>query len=379
MKPRHFPWTIFRTARPRRSSGGGPPGVMHRRLAVERIEDRLLLSVASGGTVDGGMLEFDCYSASGFTFVTDTTDSLSLGRSGSFALTSGLDSQIYLGGDLQPGGMESLEIVGAQGRAADVESTVASPTGPQIIGLTEDDLDPAPADRGMVDLARIAYDHILADADAADKTSRVAAGMAEQPNTSSLTGNLVPGAETVRHDRLSTPFAPLSGSRGRLVAFDLAMHPDGAGLRHAPASPETSASNGPAAATHSHAQADRAALEAFSGLRLDQAETPARPKAGSFGPILLVDRSVASPDVRPAQEPAQTGPAESATAPVSPVSVDALGAEPSVAVVGVSLGHWRQKTTAELAAVLGIGQILVGRHLRSTDDAEHEQLPPRRR
>ena len=354
---------------------------------MERIEDRLLLSVAGGSSVseggtvalDGGLLATGGWTSPASSYVT---------FSGAGEFNGGgyrRDDGVYgaSGKAASPFEMHPQAEIGSSDGML-FEPATAGPTGPKNIDLVQEDLAPLPPEQGMVDLARVAYDEVFAEIGAVASTSEMNGVITLTPGGESDATNLLPNRQIAGRDLPGDSVKSLSGSRGRLAAFGLAMQQqitfdwrDGLddANRRVPDSGAPEATAGAGAA-----RLNRAALDAFSGLQPDPMKYPVGPGDAIADPAPVGRPAVSSPVLAgtfPALRPAT--PAQPAAARLAPAPQDETPAGNVVTASAVSLDRSREETATHLAFVLGIGQVMLRQRTQSADSPEHEQLPPRKR
>ncbi|MHB8897551.1 MAG: hypothetical protein ACYC6Y_02255, partial [Thermoguttaceae bacterium] len=250
MTHRLGPHAPFRSARQKATSDTDRIAPPYRRLTIERIEDRLLLSAAApaadvvseGGTVLLGSFEAQRWtvtssvylSAEGSLYVDSFGSASEQGSADAVptrinrqAQSSQPDDQTSLTTDTAPARREQDLQLNA------VPELPAAPlSGPASVELTDEDFGSPPSSR-TVDVARVARDRVLAEIDIHQSVPTVAGAVAvwsDDSNSHSPFARTKAGGDAVTRDQAALPQdrwisrASLDGSRGRLVAFDLAMH-----------------------------------------------------------------------------------------------------------------------------------------------------------
>lgn len=376
-----FGWSTglaSRRTRPAADSG--------RRLLVEPMEGRLLLSAYSPTVSEGGtvVLDWPNSSAGGHATITySSSGAVDIGSvDGSFSgvAVDAADSP----GRPQVASGDSLSIDGGDTREnPSDESESTGLAGPKNIDLAREDLAPPPRQGGMVDLAQAAYDTVFAEIGAAVNVSQEAGIATLEPSAGADSGDLFPSAEAAGHQRPEGVVKSITGSRGRLAAFDLAMRQESAFHWRTVAEEDADLNvSGEAVpgdpATAGAVPIDRPAVEASSGLQR-------APASRSILPDDMDSRATPAPVAAAAHDsPAagSPGPAASeadAAAQVSPALQNTTPGTGAVSASAVSLDHSRQKNATHLALVLGIGQTILHRRTHLAEEVEHEQPPPRRR
>lgn len=364
----------FGSSRVRRSSTNRSADRLGRRLAVEPIEDRLLLSVAGAHPVsEGGTVVLDGVSGVSFS----CCGSMIVETSGA----SGSDNTAVVSSDrsdlLKPYSTGRPDVAGS--REALGEQAAPSPQ-----RVAPDDLVSTPRDRGMVDVTHAAYDQVFADLGSPRADLAVCSSLGLQPELLTTAEDMLASAASSSaapsHDALNS----LNGSRGRLAAFDLAIEqetaygaradvdgfrsseppgrkpvpsPGGASPVLAPAAPAAFSSIEPQPYTTLHQGGDDSSGGPSPNevLAVSARLTETHPCFGKANglPNTLARQSLSSPVEQAVEDVANTA--------------------------AVCLDQKRDTSLVHLAVAVGIGQVLTGRHRRSGEEPEHEQLPPRRR
>ncbi len=371
---RFLEWIGLGPLRPRRPGGVRPPDGSQRRLAIEPIEDRLLLSATGADTVsDGGTVVLDSF----YFAVNSSCDTLQIDGSLSGRLVA-VDDRV------KPAEGSSTGFVDVQGTLDQVREPFGPTHSPEMYDdqaaptpeeVTPDDLAPTPPDSGMVDVTHAARDQVFA---------QIGVGPHE-PDSHDL-----PAVELAADDPLAAsaaavaglshePLESLTGSRGRLAAFDLAMQQETDWRTNMGSDTASDSPTFPTTEAKSPRHAP-VAPAAFSNLAPDFGGYPIQPNDGLLHPVS------ASKSTRTTQDshitlalPNGADPPELAPVNRSPGSpVDSDGAA-DASLPAVYLDQRREKPMAHLVMAIGVGQALMGRRPQFTDDPEHEQLPPRKR
>lgn len=377
----------------------------HRRLVVEPIEDRLLLSATAGESVaDGGTVSFsygfvcdrlDCQAAySGFTVGSNSwLGDSSLEATAESGRVSAIDDspRFRVSTDVDvDGGDQVLNAAGNEeiGRGAFLDAAADNSellrtnelTKPKSEELDPGELSPPETGEGTINVAYMAHQKVFAEIgssgrmldgnDWTDLSVEVQLALGGSPESS---------CETVSGS--SHKGASLAGSQGRLAAFDLAMREsvpvwstslDGArsdGLEEElPATrgdTDSAASDSPQHPTVSRVRYDAAA--ASSELGGDAHHTAL---TGILASSAELRSSICLAEVDESAESARGDRAADAQTSNSEAVVDARA---------VYLDERREKPVAHLAAAVGIGHVLLGERRRTVEEASYKQLPPRKR
>ena len=389
MMVRFLKWIGFDRSPPASLRRDQPIPDSGRRLAIEPMEDRLLLSATFSDTVSEGgtiALEIDyCPAGSPASLASPAYSSFRInatcvfddaGDSGRWTPSTADDSQGRSLEQFSPTVTDSFESLAE-------EPPSAGPTGPEYIDLAEEDLAPQPPEQGMVDLTQVAYNKVFAEIGAVARTSQHGGRLTMLPGEESGTTDLFPDGQVAGRNLPGDDVKSLSGSRGRLAAFDLAMQPENifrwrAGAEDANLSLPGS-ENSRSSAGVGDARPDRAALDAFSSLQQNSVEPPVPAGDAASHPAPFAGRP-ASPEILAgtSQSPHHQTPAQQDVAHLAPASRDDAHIDDAVIASAVSLDRSREKTATHLAMVVGIGQALMHRRAQSADTPEQEQLPPRR-
>lgn len=357
-----------------------------RRLLVEPMEDRLLLSVTSMETVsDGGTVALPMMRNAG-----SQSSAAFLGfDSIDFLAADG--SSLTAAGQVLPSGVQPTSPDSRSAAENDSFSVESQPgerastelAGPKNIELTPDVFNFRPSERGMVSVS-VPHDVVFEMVGARVATSEKDGILTLQPSPENESSDLLPTEQVAGRDRPEDALKSLSGSRGRLAAFDLAMQQETS--FHWRANDENPKRNEPvSAAPHAPAQTEatpthRAAMNTFSSLLRTPAEAPAQP-GEAVSPATSLDRGpVASGHSSASLHASRPETAESqSVAYFTSVGQDKTHADDAVAQAAVSLGHSSEKTATHLVLALSAAHAITYLREQPTEHPEHVQLPPRRR
>ncbi len=374
------PSSPLRGHRPARDCG--------RRLLVEPMEDRLLLSVtymetvSEGGTVALPSMRLSGGLQSSVTFPGfDSSDFGTVDGFSSTAVVQGLPS-----GDL-PTSSDSLfteENDSFSVESLPGERASAELAGPKNIELTPDVFNFRPSERGMVSVS-VRHDVVFEMVGAGVATSEKDGLLNLQPSPENDSSDLFPTDQVAGRDRPGDALKSLSGSRGRLAAFDLAMQQETSFHWRAVAEEDANL-NAPAIAAPSSpartgsAPTQHAPLDSFSSLHRAPTETPAQ-TGEAASPATSLDRRPASsrPSFASLHSPRQKTPESQSVAYFTSVWQDKTRAGDAVAQAAVHFGHSSEKTATHLVLAIGAAHAITYLREQPTDNPEHVQLPPRRR
>ena len=413
----------FNRSRASRSSADRPAGNSHRRLAVEPIEDRLLLSatggesVADGGavwlTVPGSRFEAASLDAQFETEVVRSVDK-STGTNKCFDPTCGsypesssseAVSQDTLSETEVPRSVYSIERLDAPcwsfsgngfshampqtvapsdtgsiflNDSADVNSPIAQPKSEELV---PEDLAPSQNETGMIDLAYMARQKVFAEVDSSREMLN-GEDLLEWRSKLELAEEASPTFEQnieVGASHKST--VALAGSRGRLAAFDLAIREHISDWRTDLGTSESSsptddshipASVAPSSRTGATKPTDLSSLPLHSEHPLLDLDTVVHDLA--LTDVFALSTSCQSAGST-SQAMKQSEPVGGHTAAVQ----DRPDAQDAVKARAVYPDQRREKPVAHLVVAAGIGHVLVGNRRQTAADHEYEQLPPRKR
>ena len=376
MTKRLFNWIRLGQKRPARSTRS-TAGSRQQRLAFEAVEPRLLLSVATGDVSEGGMVSF------GATLTLDMECS-GFCAGGNIVITdAGSGERSYTLENAWDSLTNSMETLGQPTSAPRLETVV--PNTPKNIDLDDEDFSPTTPEAGMVDLTAVAYDRVFAEigniAETPGLESIIATRM--EPGSTSDTHDPAPSSQ-IEHRKEPSARRILTGSRGRLAAFDLAIHELSATNWHrdvaAPNVQDAASEVLSPEADPGPARSPRPAVEAFSENDRDSGAptgfvadaTPAMTRVASQQQAALTPSTpeeVGPEKTTPADEPAgqlaSSQPGESHNGPRRGLAVQ--------------LDPPREKNPVHLVLLAGISQAIFRRNWRQTADSGYEQLPPRKR
>ncbi len=370
-----FDWIGLRRRQPGRPAHRTAKPRQHR-LAFEAIEPRLLLSVASGDVSEGGMVSF----SGTFTFDGECCGVLA-GRD--ILITTASGETTFLEGN----GWDSLPDFSRDTSDAILtpQAETVVPNAPKNIGLDDEDFAPKTPETGTVDLSAVAYDRVFAEigdvSEAPGLEAAIAAqrefGSTAETHEPSMSSQIEPGKEPSARRMLT-------GSRGRLAAFDLAIQELSATEWHRdvtdPNVRDAAAEMSSSKADPGPAESPRPTIEAFSeNDREGGTPTPLAPDAApavtrvAFQPQSSSTSSGAE-EAGPKEPVPADGPAGQAAASHS----GETNANPTRGLA-VQLDPPREKNPVHLVLLAGISQAMFRRYRQQTADSGYEQLPPRKR
>lgn len=218
-----------------------------RRLAIEAVEDRLLLSATAGASAcEGGTVLFGSLApglASGSSRVVELDGRLVIVyNSAGCLVVSGEFHESAAVSACEPAGSDDLAERAEPRASASVGKREArfGPARPELVPFALGDFDAGPAEGGMVDVARTASEKVYADAGRLAGTPAMRAAP-RRPATEGIVADRLPESATGQlvPRRLETGISQeIHGSRGSLEAFDLALRQE-TGLER-PSSPDES-------------------------------------------------------------------------------------------------------------------------------------------
>ncbi|NLS95379.1 MAG: hypothetical protein GXX96_24825 [Planctomycetaceae bacterium] len=366
----------FGSVRVRRSSTNRSADHLERRLAVEPIEDRLLLSVTGADPVsDGGTIVLGGFSGVSFSSCDGMIVAPSgVSGSGSTAVQSPSSDRSDLPKPYSTGRPDLAGSREALGRQA----------APSPQRVAPDDLVSTPRDQGMVDVTHAAYDQVFAELGSPRADLAVHRSLGLQPGLLTTAEDMLASAArssaAPSHDTLNS----LNGSRGRLTAFDLAIEQETAYDARADVDDFRSSEPPGRESVPSPEAASPMVVPglpaAFSSIEPQPGTAPpggGDDSARGLSPNELFAVSDGFPEThaRLGASSVLPGPLQkySHFSPIEPATEDVLRN------AAVCLDQKRDTSLVHLAVAVGISQVLTGRHRRSGEEPEHEQRPPRRR
>lgn len=407
MMDRFLDWLGFDRSRASRSLADRSR-VTVRRLAVEPIEDRLLLSATGGESVaDGGTvsltfgMENDCVFsvAAPSGLMSGTTDQsrefvpkvaevpdsgLTVGEFANSWSSERGERAAYRGEELQ-----GYTVDGVDGRfdASSVPSSgnsirfqASELSKPESEELDPGEFPPPESDSGTISVAYMAHQKVFAEI---GSSGRGLDGNDWRQTAGQVELALLDTPDAVSSGAVGGSYrsSSLAGSQGRLTGFDLAMGektPEwSAGLeavksgrvgKDLPATgraTDAAATETPKLPTVSNVQYDVVPVARDLSVEAHRAALDGMLASSSNLPIMI-------------HLPELDESAESATLDAT-AEAQTPGPEGVVDAHAVCLDQRREKPVAHLAAAVGIGHVLLGDRRRSVRDVDYEQLPPRKR
>ncbi len=341
-------WIGMDRSRTSGPSSDRPTGNTHRRLAIEPIEDRLLLSATGAESVaDGGAVSVVPFS--------DWNLAAGLGHesSGVFISIDDSSANAFDSGGRLAGTLQHGETWGGTDYHSVLNSSVASGLeGSESQELAPDDLAPPENGAGLVNVTRMAHQEVFAEIGTSDSMLDELPGF--QPQLKLAADDLSAARLSVNSAPSHNPSEPLTGSRGRLAAFDLAMREETFDWRAGTnaAEPTNARHKLPAPAAEARSpRPDSVTLPALSNVRREMGDA-------RFVPSIDASPLAQSNSVAVQNEP---------------------DADETTSVHAAYLDQRREKPVAHLAIVLGVGQAVMGQRRQGDEDDDQEQRPPRKR
>ena len=389
---RFLSWIALTRSRPLRSRTPHSTATNQRRLAIEPVENRMLLSATGTETIaDGGSVWFG--SSSGYAFTaSDTRDLVQPASDSEFTIDTHARYQsnevtgVISGDFLLSNERVALPEIGNTERSQLLDNVsgfddISTFTSPKSEELTQEELplpevDAAKNETGLADVALIARREVFAEIGSRgqnlhldDRTdARSSVQLADAGSPAAILNAAADSCKTVES---------LAGSRGRLAAFDLAMREETADL---PLPFETverdeSFSNSRAAADDSHSsQPNPGTSAAIMNIECGRAQAT-RDRELRLHDVALTDiaesQTIAAIAVSEAPNSSERAWKDMPHVQGRPQTHYPINTH------AVYLDQKHARPVATLATVVGAAYVLNGNRRFAGEDSEHEQLPPR--
>ena len=374
-------WARLARPRPLHTRSLRPARTIHRPLAMEPVENRLLLTATCVEAVaDGGTVEL-VYAPAGWA-----TEGVHDQQQQSASDVSALPDQgnNHLDHDFTVRRTEQAESDGPLTVAGkpfsstqahgQLNTTITPPKSQELTPdeLPQKELDASKTETGLADVTLVAHQTIFAQIESIN-VKRDRNDLLDNPANLQLARDISPTADMEFLDASHEPAEHLAGSRGRLAAFDLALQEDAADLplniNAAEQNENLGKSHVPTEKTHS----SQPSSEISAGLDCPDNATPElSPPVHDLALAEITDSQAIARLALNETTTCDQQEQEQHTSITIPITSD-----PNINPRVVNLDQKQARPVVNLAAVVGAACLFSGNRQRAPEDSEHEQRPPR--